>query len=149
MSVKYNICRFEPRCLNEENNPGCVCEIVVGLVAETIPEAEGDKTYSAYIDGIWNPPEGEMLMVGDLTAEKCSQIASQFAADNNWVESLNGQIEANKQQPINAENFEVPELTLDTTVEAAVVENPDLPEPEPTPEPVVDNDEEEEDTSEE
>lgn len=140
MSVKYNICRFEPRCLNEENNPNCVCEIVVGVVAETIPEAEGDKTCSAYIDGIWNPPEGEILMVGDLTAEKCSQIASQFAADQNWVESLNGQIEAQKAQPINAENFQVPEVTLDTTVEPTPLPEPVIPEPTP---PIVDVVEEE------
>ena len=48
---------------------------------------------------------------------------------------------------MNAENFEAPAVTLDTTVEPTVVENPDLPEPvEPTPEPTEEEKEETEDT---
>ena len=133
----YRLVRFEPRCLAD--NKMCVCELVVGLTAE---DGEGN---SAYIDGIWKPEEGTMLMLNDLTAEKSSEIVNQFAADNNWWSSLDSQIEAQKAQPVNAENFEAPTVTLDTTVEPTVVENPDLPEPEPTPDPVEDdstNDEE-------
>ena len=131
----YRLVRFEPRCLAD--NKSCVCELVIGLTAE---DGEGN---SAYIDGIWKPEEGTMLMLNDLTAEKSSEIVNQIAADNNWWSSLDSQIEAQKAQPVNAKNFEAPEVTLDTTVEPTVVENPDLPEP--TPDPVEDdstNDEE-------
>ena len=132
----YRLCRFEPRCLSD--NPQCCCELIIGLTAE---DGEGN---SAYIDGIWKPEEGTMLMLNDLTAEKSSEIVNQFAADNNWWSSLDSQIEAQKAQPVNAENFEAPEVTLDTTVEPT----PE-PEPEPTPDTVVDDVDEEEDTSEE
>tara|TARA_R100000458_G_C8244085_1_gene222450 strand:- start:532 stop:873 length:342 start_codon:yes stop_codon:yes gene_type:complete len=110
---------------------------VIGLTAE---DGEGN---SAYIDGIWKPAEGEMLMLDDLTDEKSSEIVNQFAADQNWWASLDSQLEAQKAQPVNAENFEAPVVTLDTTVEPT----PE-PEPEPTPEPVVEDDstDEEEDT---
>ena len=142
----YRLVRFEPRCLAD--NKMCVCELVIGLTGE---DGEGN---SAYIDGIWKPEEGTMLMLNDLTSEKSSEIVNQFAADNNWWSSLDSQIEAQKAQPVNAENFEAPEVTLDTTVEPTVVENPDLPEPveptpepvEPTPEPTEEEEEETEDT---
>jgi uncharacterized protein involved in type VI secretion and phage assembly len=88
-------------------------------------------------------------MLDDLTAEKSSEIVNQFAADQNWWASLDSQIEAQKAAPVNAENFEAPEVTLDTTVEATPEPEPVTPEPEPTPEPVVDDVDEEEDTSEE
>ena len=78
---------------------------------------------------------------------KSSEIVNQFAADQNWWASLDSQIEAQKAQPVNAQNFEAPEVTLDTTVEPT----PE-PEPEPTPEPEPveeeEEEEEEEDTSE-
>ena len=125
----YRLVRFEPRCLSD--NKMCVCELVIGLTGE---DGEGN---SAYIDGIWKPEEGTMLMLNDLTAEKSSKIVNQFAADQNWWSSLDSQIKAQKAQPVNAENFEAPEVTLDTTVEPT-------PEPEPvTPEPVVEDVEEE------
>ena len=134
-SNTYKLVRFEPRCLAD--NTSCVCELVIGLTGE---DGEGNSTY---IDGIWKPEEGTMLMLDDLTAEKSSEIVNQFAADNNWWSSLDAQIEAQKVQPVNAENFEVPEVILDTTVDPTVVENPDLPEPEPTPELVEEEEEEE------
>ena len=130
----YRLCRFEPRCLSD--NPECCCQLVIGLTAT---DSEGN--YSAYIDGIWKPEEGTMLMLDDLTAEKSSEIVNQFAADNNWWASLDSQIEAQKAQPVNAENFEAPEVTLDTTVEATP--EPEPVEPEPTPEPVVEDVDEE------
>lgn len=130
----YKLVRFEPRCLAD--NTSCVCELVIGLTGE---DGEGN---SAYIDGIWKPEEGTMLMLDDLTDEKSSEIVNQFAADNNWWSSLDSQLEAQKTQPVNAENFEAPEVTLDTTVEPT-------PEPEPvepTPEPIEEEEEETEDT---
>jgi len=110
----YRLVRFEPRCLSD--NKSCCCELVIGLTGE---DGEGN---SAYIDGIWKPEEGTMLMLNDLTAEKSSEIVNQFAADNNWWSSLDSQIEAQKAQPVNAENFEAPTVTLDATVEPTVVE---------------------------
>ena len=72
-------------------------------------------------------------------------LVSQFAADNNWIASLDSQIEAQLAQPKNVVDFESPEITVDTTVEPT----PE-PEPDPIPEPpVVEEDTEEEDTEEE
>jgi len=78
-------------------------------------------------------------MLTDLTAEKSSEIVNQFAADNNWWASLDSQIEAQKELPVNAENFEAPEVTLNTTVE---------PTPEPEPEPVEDDSTDDEEVTE-
>tara|TARA_B100001250_G_scaffold376136_1_gene364243 strand:- start:272 stop:691 length:420 start_codon:yes stop_codon:yes gene_type:complete len=133
----YRLVRFEPRCLAD--NKLCCCELVIGLTAE---DGEGN---SAYIDGIWKPEEGTMLMLNDLTAEKSSEIVNQFAADQNWWSSLDAQLVSQSKQPINAQNFEAPEVTLDTTVEPT----PEPVTPEPTPDPVVEDVDEEEDTSEE
>tara|TARA_B100000686_G_scaffold44472_1_gene47052 strand:- start:1450 stop:1872 length:423 start_codon:yes stop_codon:yes gene_type:complete len=133
----YKLVRFEPRCLSD--NTSCVCELVIGLTGE---DGEGN---SAYIDGIWKPEEGTMLMLDGLTAEKSSEIVNQFAADNNWWSSLDAQIEAQKVQPVNAENFEAPEVTLDTTVEPTPQPEPVVPTPEPEP---VEEEEEEEETEE-
>ena len=136
MSNTYKLVRFEPRCLCD--NPDCCCELVIGLTGE---DGEGN---SAYIDGIWKPEEGVILMLNELTAEKSSEIVNQFAADNNWWASLDSQIEAQKAQPVNAENFEVPVVTLDTTVEPTPEPEPVIPEP--TPEPIEEEEEETEDT---
>ena len=133
----YRLVRFEPRCLAD--NKSCCCELVIGLTGE---DGEGN---SAYIDGIWKPEEGTMLMLDDLTAEKSSEIVNQFAADQNWWASLDSQIEAQKAQPVNAENFEAPEVTLDTTVEATVVEENIVADEEE----ISDNDEPSDESSEE
>jgi len=133
----YRLVRLEPRCLAD--NKLCCCELVIGLTGE---DGEGN---SAYIDGVWKPEEGEMLMLTDLTAEKSSEIVNQFAADNNWWSSLDSQIEAQKQQPVNAENFQAPVVTLDTTVEATVVEENIVADGEE----ISDNDEPSDDSSEE
>lgn len=131
----YRLVRFEPRCLAD--NKSCVCELVIGLTGE---DGEGN---SAYIDGIWKPEEGTMLMLNDLTAEKSSEIVNQFAADQNWWTSLDAQLVSQAQQPVNAENFQAPVVTLDTTVEPTPEPEPVIPEPEPTPDPVVDDVDEE------
>jgi len=133
----YRLVRLEPRCLSD--NPQCCCELVIGLTA-TSDDNEGN---SAYIDGIWKPEEGTMLMLNDLTAEKTSEIVNQFAADQNWWSSLDAQLVSQAQQPIDAQNFEAPTVTLDTTVEPTP--EPEPVTPEPTPDPVKDdstNDEE-------
>jgi hypothetical protein len=74
--------------------------------------------------------------------EQANALVSQFAADNKWIASLDSQIEAQKAQPKNVEDFESPEITVDTTVEPAPEPEP---EPIPSPDPVVDVDEVDED----
>ena len=138
MSDTFKMVRFEPRMLS--SNPECVCEIVCGVTLTS-----DDSEHSAYIDGIWKPEEGTMLMLSDLTPEKSSEIISQFGSDCGWWESLRNQIAAQKLQPVNPESFTVPEVTLDTSLEPTPT-----PEPEPIPEPVEETtDEEEEETTDE
>ena len=136
----FKTVRFEPRMLSSD--PNCVCEVVCGV---TLTEDQ----HSSYIDGIWKPAEGEMLMLSDLTSEKASQNISQFGSDCGWWDSLRNQIAAQKLQPVNPENYEAPEIILNTELPPVELEEPVIPEPEPTPEPVVEDVDEEEDTSEE
>ena len=136
MANTYKCVRLEPQC-NYDNND-CVCAVVIGLTAE-----DGEGT-SAYIDGTYSYPEGNQPTVAEFK-EGANALVSQFAADNGWIASLDSQIESRKVQPRQAEDFEAPEITVDTSVEAAegspanptepepVVEPP-VPEPEPEPE---------------
>jgi len=117
----------------------CVCQVIIGLTA-TDPDGN-----SAYIDGVYNYPMESMPTVAEFKAG-ANALVSQFTADNGWVASLDAQIEAQKAQPKRVEDFESPEITVDTTVEPTPEPEPD-PIPEPTP-PVVDEEEEEEDTGE-
>ena len=136
MANTYRCVRLEPR--HKSQNPDCVCEVVIGLTA-TDPDGN-----SSYIDGIYKYPMDSMPMLNEFK-EQANALVSQFAADNGWIASLDSQIEAIKSQPKNVEDFESPEITVDTTVEPT-------PEPEPEPDPVVEEDteeEEEEDTDEE
>jgi len=133
MSNTYKCVRLEPR--HKSDDPNCVCEVVIGLTAT---DEEGN---SSYIDGIYQYPMDSMPMLNEFK-EQANTLVSQFAADNNWIASLDSQIEAQKAQPKNVDDFEAPEITVDTTVEPT----PE-PEPDPIPEPVVEEDtEEEEDT---
>ena len=135
MGNTYKCVRLEPQCKYDNND--CVCNVVIGLTAE---DGEGN---SAYIDGVYSYPEGDMPTVAEFT-EGANALVSQFAADNGWVASLDSQIESRKVQPRGAEDFESPEITVDTSVEAAEGShaNP-TPEPEPEPpapeEPVVED----------
>ena len=131
MSNIYKCVRLEPR--HKSDDPNCVCEVVIGLTA-TDPDGN-----SSYIDGVYQYPMDSMPRLDEFK-EQANALVSQFAADNKWIASLDSQIEAQKAQPKNVEDFESPEITVDTTVEPA---------PEPDPEPVVDVeevDEEGEDT---
>ena len=127
MSNTYKCVRLEPQC-NYDNND-CVCAVVIGLTAE-----DGEGT-SAYIDGTYSYPVDDQPTVDEFT-EAANALVSQFAADNGWIASLDSQIESRKVQPKQAEDFEAPEITVDTSVEAAEGShaNP-TPEPEPDPEP--------------
>ena len=130
MANTYKCCRLEPLHLTDDED--CVCQVVIGLNA-TDPDGN-----SAYIDGIYQYPMDSMPTVAEFK-EQANTLVSQFAADNNWIASLDSQIEAQKAQPKRVEDFESPEITVDTTVEPT-------PEPEPVEE---DTTEEEGDTDEE
>ena len=129
MSNTYKCVRLEPR--HKSDDPNCVCEVIIGLTA-TDPDGN-----SAYIDGVYQYPMDSMPMLNEFK-EQANALVSQFAADNKWIASLDSQIEAQKAQPKNVEDFESPEITVDTTVEPAPEPEP---EPIPEPEPVVDVDE--------
>ena len=133
MSNTYKCVRLEPR--HKSDDPNCVCEVVIGLTA-TDPDGN-----SSYIDGVYQYPMDSMPMLNEFK-EQANALVSQFAADNKWIASLDSQIEAQKAQPKNVEDFESPEITVDTTVEPAPEPEP---EPIPGPDPVVDVDEVDED----
>lgn len=130
MANTYKCVRLEP--LHKSDDPDCVCEVVIGLTA-TDPDGN-----SAYIDGIYQYPMDSMPKLAEFK-EQANTLVSQFAADNKWIASLDSQIEAQKAQPKRVEEFEAPEITVDTTVE---------PTPEPEPEPIPVPEPVEEDTSE-
>ena len=127
MANTYKCVRLEPQC--KYDNTDCVCAVVIGLTAD---DGEGN---SAYIDGVYSYPEDDMPTVAEFK-EGANALVSQFAADNGWIASLDSQIESRKVQPRQAEDFEAPEITVDTSVEPAEGSqaNP-TPEPEPEPQP--------------
>ena len=135
MANTYKCVRLEPR--HKSDDPNCVCEVVIGLTA-TDPDGN-----SSYIDGVYQYPIDSMPQLDEFK-EQANALVSQFAADNKWIASLDSQIEAQKAQPKNVEDFESPEITVDTTVEPTPEPEPD---PIPAPEPVVDVEEVDEDTS--
>ena len=147
MSNTYKCVRLEPQCKYDNND--CVCSVVIGLTAD---DGEGN---SAYTDGVYDYPEGSMPTIAEFT-EGANALVSQYAADNGWIANLHQQIEAAKLRNVAPEGFEAPEITVDTSVEAAEGSpaNP-TPEPEPEPEPpapeepVVEEEEEEEEVVEE
>jgi len=139
-TYKYRCVRLEPQC--KYDNTDCVCSCAIGLVGED------DQGNSGYVDGVYNYPEGSMPTVAEFT-EGANALVSQFAADNGWIANLDQQIEASKVRNVAPEGFEAPEITVDTSVEAAEGSqaNPTPepePEPQPEPEPVEEEEEEEE-----
>jgi hypothetical protein len=132
MANTYKCVRLEPQC--KYDNKDCVCSVVIGLAADD------GKGNSSYIDGTYNYPEGSMPTVAKFK-KGANALVSQFAADNGWIASLDSQIESRKLQPVAPENFETPEITVDTAVKAAEG-SPAAPKPEPEPEPEVDGEEE-------
>ena len=102
MGNTYKCVRLEPQCKYDNND--CVCNVVIGLTAE---DGEGN---SAYIDGVYSYPEGDMPTVAEFT-EGANALVSQFAADNGWVASLDSQIEQGKVRPRGAEDFVAPDHT--------------------------------------
>ena len=151
MANTYKCVRLEPQLNSHGTHKGKVCAVVIGLTAE---DGEGN---SAYIDGTHSYDADKCPALSTFKT-KANALVSQFAADNGWIASLDSQIESRKLQPTQPEEFEAPEITVDTSVEAAEGShaNP-TPEPEPEPpapeepvvEPVVEDEEEEEEEVEE
>jgi hypothetical protein len=113
MANTYKCVRLEPQC--KYDNTDCVCSVVIAIAAE------GDDGGNGYIDGTYNYPMDAMPTVAEFKAG-ANALVSQFAADSGWVASLDAQVESAKKQNVSPENFEAPEITVDTTVEATVEE---------------------------
>jgi len=112
MANTYKCVRLEPQCHHAGHaEGGKVCSVVIGLTAE---DGQGN---SSYIDGTYQYPDGKCVAVSTFKTN-ANKIVSQFAADNGWVSSLDSQIEAQKVRPVAPADFEAPEITVDTTVEA-------------------------------
>tara|TARA_R100000808_G_C2115191_1_gene128042 strand:+ start:189 stop:578 length:390 start_codon:yes stop_codon:yes gene_type:complete len=128
---------LEPQCHHAAHaEAGKVCSVVIGLTAE---DGQGN---SAYIDGTYQYPEGKCVAVSTFKSN-ANKIVSQFAADQGWVASLDSQIEAMKLRNVSPEDFEAPEITVDTTVKAAEG-SPANPTPEPEEESTEEGSEESE-----
>ena len=118
MANTYKCVRLEP-LINSPSHPthaGKVCSVVIGLTGD-----DGSNTSPGYVDGVYTYPEDSCPTVEEF-GPLANALVSQFAADNDFISNLDGQIEAAKTRPVPAADFETPEITVDTTVEATVVE---------------------------
>jgi len=128
MANTYKVVRLEP-LLNSpthETHAGKVCQVIIGVTAE-----DGDGN-SAYIDGTFSYETSKCPALSTFNS-KVVALVSQFVADNGWIKSLDSQLEGMKDRPVSPEDFERPEVTIDTTVEPAEG-SPANPTPEPEPE---------------
>ena len=89
-----------------------VCSIVIGLTAT-------DETgkHSGYTDGVHYYDEDNRPTIDEVKAG-ASALVSQFAANHGFIAQLDSQIEDSKKRDVPPENFEAPEITIDTSVEA-------------------------------
>ena len=110
MANIYKCVRFEPMCSCDDNEK--VCSIVIGLTAT-------DETgkHSGYTDGVHYYDEDNRPTIDEVKAG-ASALVSQFAANHGFIAQLDSQIEDSKKRDVPPENFEAPEITIDTSVEA-------------------------------
>ena len=89
-----------------------VCSIVIGLTGT-------DETgkHSAYTDGVHHYDEDNKPTLDEVKSG-ASALVSQFAANQGFIAQLDSQIEASKKRDVPPENFEAPEITIDTSVAA-------------------------------
>ena len=113
MANTYKICRYEPMCSCDDTSR--VCSIVIGMdgVDET------NNRHTGYADGVLNLEDNKPLLTDVATPEKASELVSQFVADQGFKANIDQQIESSKLRDVPPENFEVPEITLDLSVEPA------------------------------
>ncbi len=90
-----------------------VCSIVIGLTGT-------DETgkHSGYTDGVHHYDEDNKPTLDEVKSG-ASALVSQFAANHGFIAQLDSQIEASKKRDVPPEDFEAPEITIDTTVEPA------------------------------
>ena len=82
-------------------------------------EDESNDRHNGYDDGVLNLEDNKPLLTDVATPEKASELVSQFVADQGFKARIDAQIEASKLRDVPPENFEVPEITLDLSVEPA------------------------------
>jgi len=89
-----------------------VCSIVIGLTGT-------DETgkHSAYTDGVHHYDEDNKPTLDEVKSG-ASALVSQFAANHGFIAQLDSQIEDSKKRDVPPENFEAPEITIDTSVAA-------------------------------
>ena len=110
MANTYKCVRFEPMCSCDDNSK--VCSVVIGLTA-----TDETEKHSAYVDGVHNYDEDNRPTLDELKSG-ASALVSQFSANQGFIAQLDSQIEASKKRDVPPENFEAPEITIDTSVEA-------------------------------
>jgi hypothetical protein len=110
MANTYKCVRFEPMCSCEDNSK--VCSVVIGLTA-----TDETEKHSAYVDGVHNYDEDNKPTLDEVKSG-ASALVSQFAANHGFIAQLDSQIEASKLRDVPPENFEAPEITIDTSVAA-------------------------------
>jgi hypothetical protein len=97
-------------CSCEDNSK--VCSVVIGLTA-----TDETEKHSAYVDGVHNYDEDNKPTLDEVKSG-ASALVSQFAANHGFIAQLDSQIEASKLRDVPPENFEAPEITIDTSVAA-------------------------------
>lgn len=114
MANIYSICRYEPMCSCDDTSR--VCSIVIAMTGVD----ESNERHNGYADGVLNLEDNKPLLTDVANPEKASELVSQFVADQGFKASIDAEIEASKLRDVPPENFEVPEITLDLSVEPAV-----------------------------
>jgi hypothetical protein len=110
MANNYKCVRFEPMCSCQDNSR--VCSVVIGLTA-----TDETEKHSAYVDGVHHYDEDNRPTLDEVKSG-ASALVSQFAANHGFIAQLDSQIEASKLRDVPPEDFEAPEITIDTSVEA-------------------------------
>ena len=110
MANTYQCVRFEPMCSCDDNSK--VCSVVIGLTA-----TDETEKHSAYVDGVHHYDEDNKPTLDEVKSG-ASALVSQFAANQGFIAQLDSQIEASKKRDVPPEDFEAPEITIDTSVAA-------------------------------
>ena len=97
-------------CSCDDNSK--VCSVVIGLTA-----TDETEKHSAYVDGVHHCDEDNKPTLDELKSG-ASALVSQFAANQGFIAQLDSQIEASKKRDVPPEDFEAPEITIDTSVAA-------------------------------
>ncbi len=114
MANTYKIIRYEPMCSCQDTDR--VCSIIIGMTGVD----DTNDRHNGYTDGVLNLEDNKPLLTDVATAVKASELVSQFVADQGFKANIDQQIESSKLRDVPPENFEVPEITLDLSVEPAV-----------------------------